>query len=440
MHRAYVIPQNYPWIDGVQVCKVLSSSTILSATYGAAGTSVAVDITLPLSLVKDMDIKKIWGDPAYGQPKKLSVTIARSDGTTDNIILDEWCGQWRHPLYYHPTATLDVTVNGGLSNQIYEIAVACLVAKRTHRRFAFPPRVLARKHCLEKVCTFDRPANEVDAPFSHLFDVDHFVAHCGVKLCRLEAGDTAVTQMVTVKDKEGKTVEERPAPDLRFIPDGPYTTTAVIASTEVATHYCLPYAHISLLCPLLSVWPATRGDYDAMLDVVTALKPASRLQTIADDIFTRFLGDSELLAVHCRIEEDWKAALALHVASAQLIIDSIRRVHKPSSVYIIGNTNNETVWAELKSKAPEYKWLRKEDFGIRDLGFEEGAIIDRDLACRVPYFLGFSFSTLSLLVGLARHRTGKPYFFYDMRGPGNNPTMDTTFWYKNGKPLQDQFG
>lgn len=440
MWTSRVSPQLYPWIDGVQIKKKSTlAPVVVSAAYGAPTGYLVPPLTLPINIHPEMDIVRMWGkDPAFGQSKRLCIKLRHADHTVEDIIIDELNGKWKYPLYYHPEATLDLVVNGGLCNQIYQVATACLIAKRTYRRLAFPFRVLARKGCMEKVCTYNKPEAKVDVPFSHLFDAVYFMSQCGVKLCTLEEGDTIVTTAVVARDKEGKTVEERPMPDSRFLPEGTSGDIKPIESTEIPRHYYASRTHISLLFPFLAVKPATKADYDILVGAIFALRPAPRLQTIADTLLASLSADSNLIAVHCRVEGDWKSTFPGQVATASTIVDNIRRAHTATTVYVIGNTANETTWREMTGKAPEYKWIRKEDFGISDLGFEEGAVVDRDIACRVPYFLGFAPSSFSLAVVLQRHHDGKAYSFYDQLVTGISTTDYPGFFYKDGKPIRDK--
>ena len=437
MWQPRIVPQLYPWIDGKMVKKKEKPPAILVATYGTASSFTTLDLSFPITLPQSAPAQ--WGkDPAFGHPKRLHLHVNRPDEKSEDIYLNEMCGRLSGPIYYHPEATLDVVLNGGLSNQAYMIAAACITAKKTYRRLAFPFRILARRTCFDVVCSASKLLPDVDKPFSHLFDSDYFISRCGVRLCLLEAGDTSVTMTGVVKDEEGKVLAEHPMIDQRFVPDGVGLAASAVPSHDLARHCYSPYQHVSLLFPFLPVVPSNRADYDILTDAIFALKPAPRLQAIADSIFTQFFTDVNLLAVHCRIEEDWKRVFPTLVASQEDIIRNIRRVHAPSSIYVIGNTANNEYWAELKGKAPEYKWLRKEDFGIVTLGFEEGAVVDRDLACRVPYFLGFSSSTLSLIVGLYRHRMKLKYSFYNVPVDELNAINTPAFLYSSGRPLQDQ--
>ena len=441
MWQPRIVPQAYPWIGETQVKKKTQPpATILSARYGAPTGSIPVSLSLPINFDEAMDITAAWGpDPAFGVEKRLMIAIRHYDGREDSIFHRESCGRWDSPLYYHPEATLGVLLNGGLSNQIYEISSACIVASKTHRSLTFPFRILARKDCLEPISMRSKPTASVDAPFSRIFDAEYFIAHCGVRLCLLQEGDIPVQVITQARSDDGKVVEEQPQIDQRYIADGVGLAAPAISSASIS-HYCYaPYQHISLLFPLLSIIPATRTDYDIIVNAMLALRPAPRLLAVADDISSRFLTDVDLLVVHCRIEDDWKAAMARHVATPEMIIGNIRKVKKSSSIYVIGNTANGAYWNELKSKAPEYKWLRKEDFDVKVLGFEEGAVIDRELACRARHFLGFATSTLSLVVGLARHHAKKPYSFYNVPVDDFATLNNPVFLYKDGKPLQDQY-
>lgn len=439
MWQARYIRQSYPWINGVQVKKKpLPPPTTVSATYGAGeGKSTAVTLSYPICISPWMDIRKTYGDPAYGFPKALDIGIIQADGKTSSIQLRECAGKWDEPLYYDVNATLDVVVNGGLSNQIYQIAAACIVAKKTRRRLAFPFQVLARKECLDPVGSYDKPSPTVVAPFRHLFDESHFIAHCGVDLCLLEEDDVSITAIITAKDAEGKVVGASEPIDQRFYSLGVPIASGTTLSSDIAAQCYLPTTHVSLAFPFVQISPSSKLDYDTMVNAIFALKPAPHLQIIADSIFTQFFTDPNLLAIHCRIEEDWKSTFPGLVIAPSGLIDTIKRTHAPSSIYVIGNTTNERYWRELKTKAPEYKWLRKEDFGVKDIGFEEGAVVDRDLACRAPLFLGFNASTLSLVVGLYRYSRDKQYAFYGISPGDGHMINNPLFLYRGGKPMRE---
>ena len=414
----------------------LSPSTLV-ATYGTATNFTTLDLALPINLPQSAPAQWV-PDPAFGVPKRLHLKVSHADGKTEDIYVNELCGKLGHPVYYHPEATLGVVLCSGISNQAYMIAAACLIAKKTQRRLVFPFRLMARKTCLDLVINTTKLQTAVDAPFSHLFDADYFITHCGVRLCLLEEGDIPITITKVAKDDEGKVVAEHAVADERYAHEMVNVVLPAVPSHEIAAHFHSPHQHVSLLFPFMAVAPTSRADYDTLTDVIFALKPAPRLQAVANSIFTRFFTDTNLLAVHCRIEEDWKRVFPGIVASHEDIINNIRRVHTATSIYVIGSTANDEYWTELKKKAPEYKWLRKEDFGVSSLEFEEGAVVDRELACRVPYFLGFSSSTLSLIVGLYRHRMKLKYSFYNVAVDVLNLTNNPALLYGSDRPLQDQ--
>lgn len=433
-----IVPQPYPWIDGVMVKKKDVPCTIISAIYGADVQSTELKLSLPVTLSPGMDITKMWGDPAFGRPKKLTVRVRCPGDVVEDITINEMCGRWERPIYLQPGSTLDFVVQGGLSNQIYQVAAACFIAKQTSRQLTFPFRLLARRTCMDQVCTLGKPAKEVDVSFSHLFDADYFALHCGVSLCRLAEGDTVISNSVTFNDADGKMVEEKELPDWRYIagekaeapmPESP------LRSTEVASYYYTPHKHISVPFPFVLVAPSTLTHYNFFVDTILALKPAPRLQTIADTICARLDAEPNLLAVHCRIEDDWEAACPGSVLSPEAMIREIKsaRIAGITAIYVVGNADNDSYWAALKSKAPEYKWIRKEDCGISGLGFDEGGVVDRDVASRVPHFLGFGSSTLSLVVVLHRHRMKKPYALYGKNHIGTWSSL----YYKDNKPLYD---
>lgn len=442
-----------PWIDGRKVAPDQSRVTVVSAMYGSATQSIDVKGILgelPIHLSPSDTPNLRFTDPHYAHPKSLVIVL--SDGRT--ITVEEHYGKWKDPLSIHGNGTVSIIVSCGLANQIYMIIGGAITADRTCRKLSFPFRLLARKTALDVVVTRAKPTGHIDVPFSHLFDEECFRRESGVVLFEGEKRDEHLPPPPEKEEKEKKdehlpipseTKEEKKEEEIdeRYIEGARHTYTL---SSHLRSRYYHESPHVCMQWPITSVILETEEEYNKAIRVLRALRPSPRLAAISSRLIKGCRDrspDSFFSVVHCRTEADWMVAGRCIIDIGKLVehIKTHINASRTPNVYIMGG--DEAIWARLKRTAPEYNWMIKNEWydaipGLSSIGFEEGAVIDREVAIHCDRFLGYRLSTLSLVVVLERDYLGKYYGFYntpDHERLMSKADLNTFFFTEEGKPF-----
>jgi hypothetical protein len=431
-----------------------------------------------------------WPDPDPNMPKELQLELACDGGDgggdvggggdgggdarkklPERLVLPEYAFRLRTPLLLHANSTLGVVVRGGLANQIYAVACAALIAYKTRRKLAFPFRLVSRKTCADPCMGAEKPRSDLDVPYSALLDEAHFVRHTPVKLylessarCDEDSGCSCRAPA----HQEAKEVDVR------------YDNLPCVNqyTNNVARTYFSPATHVTCTFPFAFVRPWSRSEFELCMQVVTSMRANPRIMGWARAFAATLPRD--VLCVHCRIEDDWKAVgfnVITPAALAQEINDRPNIVgvevgvgddaligtggtggdvfsvtdasharpvtggdgaHRPP-IYFMGNTEgNPEFWSELQRLLPDRTFLTKERFvsqlGVT-LGFDEGGALDREIALACPDFLGLSNSSLSAVIALERYMQKRPWGLYRCAGELHDGVNNPAFFFANGRPM-----
>jgi hypothetical protein len=503
-----------PWIDGhpVSVCgakdRAENARVKIRGRYASATKQVDVlDLKLPCVL----DCVE-WPDPDPNMPKELQLELACDGGDgggdvggggdgggdarknlPERLVLPEYAFRLRTPLLLHANSTLGVVVRGGLANQIYAVACAALIAHKTRRKLAFPFRLVSRKTCADPCLSDQKPRFDLDVPYSALLDEAHFVRHTPVKLylessARCDEGSGCICRAPAHREskEEEKEADARYGnlPHVERLPD------------NIVRAYFSPATHVTCMFPFANVAPASRSDFELCMQVVTSMRANPRIMGWARAFAATLPRD--VLCVHCRIEDDWKAigfnvitpaALAQEIHDRPTLIDDddddasagtlsvtggtegggdravsgtgseggggdvnhgggggggaktkgSRLSRPPPPIYFMGNTEgNPEFWSELQRLLPDRTFLTKERFvsqlGVT-LGFDEGGALDREIALACPDFLGLSNSSLSAVIALERYMQKRPWGLYRCVGELYEGVNNPAFFFENGRPM-----
>jgi hypothetical protein len=368
---------------------------------------------------------------------------------------------WRTPKTVVPYATLSLVVQSGMSNQIYGMAAGCMIARHTHRALIFPFRVVARRDALDSVCVYSMPPPELDRAFEHLFDAAAFLAHLP---CMTYCTDEP--RLVSHIDDDGKRSAalecgERRRRLRRALVHGDTKLNVrpeivCVESSELESAYALSAQHILAMNPFFGVVPDTQTDYNHVVDVLLSVRPALRLQRIADRLVAVLrrqamcaTGSDRFVAAHCRQEPDWERAFGTskppaYDASVRKYLEGAGLLRKrgvgigidvgiggdnegdckvsctPVAVYMLGGSANDAYWTQLvdlssdgrDGRRADIAWMRKELWldeipELAALGFEEAAVVDREVGLQAHYCIGFPGSTLSSLLIVEREAMGR---------------------------------
>nr|QBK90508.1 MAG: methyltransferase [Pithovirus LCPAC104] len=414
---------------------------IISAKYGTDlffidVTSKIKSLGIPIKLTPDMNPNIFFkNDPVQGQRKQLTLIVDYKQGNGhETIIIDECNNKWENPICLDSSFTLDFVVSGGLSNQIYMISNACIMAKTLHRSLVYPFRIRSRKKVDDNICYQGKPDIKIDVSFSELFDDKYFSDNIGIRLSKVIPAESQISRNEKI--------------DIRYTYNNKISWD-VTNSSEISKKYYSDNPHLSALFPFLYLIPSTSEHYHLAIHTMNCLIPNSKLSTIATKIISKLKlsnSNSHYTVVHLRIEQDWKNFFPNDVITIHEFIDSIKKVcnhNKHKYIYIMsGSTSIDSLWNNLKIELSEYKIFRKEDFFndvdyLKDLGFEENAVVDREIGLSASYFFGLEHSTMSLIIALQRNYKRLSYDFYSTQRLARNNTNlnNICFFFSDGKPL-----
>jgi hypothetical protein len=177
--------------------------------------------------------------------------------------------------------------------------------------------------------------------------------------------------------------------------------------------------------PFFGVVPDTPEDYNACVNVFLSLRPAARLQTVSERLMALLKrhalsvsGSEQFTVVHCRQESDYPDR-AQPRSFCESTLSRLREANVAASsavpvVYMMGGSQNNEYWnATRQHSRDSIAWMRKEMFAeelpqLADLGFEEGALVDREIAIAAHFFIGFNRSTLSSATIIERAAHARP--------------------------------
>ena len=451
--------------------KEKSEYKILAATYGSSDVRLVVTAHVRLfgynnTLSRSMAPNFFWHDPCPLTTKKLVLMLGQEEieekGKQGIKIVEtsELLNKWIDPVYLDSSTVIAFTGWGGFSNQIYCAFSAALAAAKSHRALAFPWEFMARTGADGDVSSDGvwEKARKLGylVPFSHLLDEAHFRRYCGLRLLPV------------------------PIP-IPMLPASSFSsaaaTTAKIATmalprcsaNELAGH-CLDEDPVILLrSPFDVINIQTREELKLVTRMLRAMIPTPRLMSVATSILSSLehVKKTEemkqkkrrqqkkkkqkkiaIAVVHWRIESDWGKVFPKHVISPEQLADIVSchgecGLPRGSIIYLMGGL--ETRHAQLmQSACPEYTWLSKQELLQqpqtieKKLGFEEGAVVDREVALRADHFIGFRSSTLSLLVAIERQTLQKPFFLYRHNDVCKDPPdCHIRFFVDETGPLQE---
>jgi hypothetical protein len=493
--------REYP-VDWFSSKRVPANLVVHEATYGDEEKRVDVKayfvpftrfgVPICFSITGNRPEMVLSYDPVLGKPKYLELDVEydsyayRLGGEKlaslprhVKMRLPEYAGRWMRSECIVPRATLSIMVISGVSNQMYAIMGACMIAAKTRRALAFPFRLLARNTPRDKVCTFDMPSSDIDVGFSHLFDTTAFL-HClpcavvrtddalppasgtlknptvtdnalprasrdvpstissstfrGTRCETKEVSSPRVSESLFEKEQR---VPQASVPD--EVTEGrlrrallhsdvwkwPAKHWIAEPSSMLSETYAVSHTHVVVVNPFFGVIPDSQEDYNACVDVFLSLRPVTRLQALSDLLFVllkqRALetsGSEEFVVAHCRQENDcpWRTQASAFVSNTLKHMESAEFTLPPKkspAVYMMGGSQNNIFWDTTRHHTnAQVTWMRKEQFldvvpELAGLGFEEAALVDREIAIAAHYFIPFTGSSISSATVIERSAHGR---------------------------------
>jgi hypothetical protein len=458
-----------------------TNANIISAFYGS--TEKMKDVThllkscnLQASLSPDQDIKKWLGDPLPNQLKSLFITFKNDK----HLTFHECNNRWENPIYLAPDLHVLLTMWCGLANQLYQICSAVMITQHTRRNLLFPFRVIARTTADDDIIK-QEVIPDCDQPFGFLFDESIFS-----NFLQNNVNSTRTLTSIPSDLKEEDV-------DIKYHIDRDGTNYTIDSET-CAERFYSTHKTIQLAYPYRAVWPSTQEDYKLIMDTLHHIVPCPLLQKIVlgfkEEIMKKKVEtkSSSWMVAHCRMESDWVKHAPQLLLSIRNFIEEVNRYiihHQLDSVLVYvmsGCTSDETFWKVFRQyESKLIHWCRKEDFvtcgleikkgeferiAIEKKGeleryvlekkgelalekkgelerialekkgrFERMAVVDRALALAADHFLGFSSSTLSLLIALERTHQHHAYDLYHSTNEENPSRLPSFYFGYDGKPL-----
>ena len=387
---------------------------ILKASYESDVGNVCKDVTAILQrhmstqegkliLNVQTNVNQLFGDPAYGRPKRLRV-IFQSHGKTRETIIAENGNFLVHPLYLNGNAehgkisidplhsseqaTVECILSGGLCNQIYGLASLFVIAKKLNRAIPWSSlRFLSRRTVNDSFQASTVQGQQLRVQFEQLFDSHHLQKHCPVP--------------IVVKDQNSAyTFSNLP----RYLPSSAIESTLHSTSQAIAIN--------SMVFQFIN--PTNKEDYETMLPAFHACVPCSRLMAIAQKIRSH-LG-TEYACFHYRCEQDFRRIYPQHflpMAKAVQLLQTHSLLKSAPKIYIVGQMPPE-VLPYLRAQVPNVVYKNDAIPGIdQSLGFEELAVIDREISITGMAFVGHAISTFSMAVVLQRNSVNCDFYGSD---------------------------
>lgn len=317
-----------------------------------------------------------------------------------------------------------VKVQSGLTNQLYSVVSALMIAKKLNMAFSESSmRFLSRQTCVDfaKWAQEDHAAQLSVSP-EQLIDMKVFREMCekvkvdlsiqpvSSTLCFATANKVAWLDLdqANLDSTHIRLAEMPAAPSL---PSAPSLHSAErLSSGKGGAKKSLP--PLCVRNPFLAVRPGSQEDHQVMLTMLCGFVPNERLQSKADAVeqgVMRYVENTDspgYVAVHYRCEADWN----LTTSPVDILVDHICRVAKQveTTIVLLLGAVPAQVRAQIVLKcSATCLVLFKTDVVPtleKDLGFEELAMVDRALALAPSClaFLGCSDSSFSLAIAAQR--------------------------------------
>ena len=376
------------------------SIVITSATYGVPGT-VQVDVKKALQehvcshagcidLDLETDPNTLFGtDLAPNNLKQLRIAFT-AHNAIHRAILSEQNRRFTQQLFVHPTGFLDCVLEGGLTNQIYGVAVALLIAQKLHRNVDIRSLMwIARRNEMDECMgqgAWEKAANcGYLVPLGALFDVQTLLQKLSPVVVSRQGSSLCKDSFATV-----------------------WLSRPAWPSNEIATHFRSKAQQLTVRNPFWAVVPSTAPDLQFMVRVFNALVPCERLQAFVLGIRNR-LG-SDFCAIHYRCERDWLKWAAGVKEPLQRELAYIQQqpfVENSKVVYLAGKVPSEILQRFRSVLSPRQVLYKADVFSAieNQLGFEELAVVDRQICIGAHSFIGNSWSTFSLGICVQRNHS-----------------------------------
>ena len=431
-------------------------------------------------------------DPCPGVPKYLHLVV----GTKKNIFTKDGCigcitqndleqkekkkeeiyglvemkecgMRWQNPMWLHPLANVRCEFFGGLGNQIYCLMTAVQVTRYTTRALAFPFVMVNRRTCMDSYDIEKAIVGGYAIPCTDLIDATTFINGCGLRLYYLSEFKSNNVDRKEFDSFLSSYFSQLSIPRINIYAT-PVQKFAYHAYSE--TEGILLKSLLEGSC--FNICISDRQDYDALINVLLSIAPALKWATIANRLYNLLLESGMNAVIHIRVESDWQNVFHDKVITPTILLKQINiwqeglktdtvcfSKHSTSlnlhCFYLMGEVPQIFV-NELKILAPHIKWLTRTDifsFSFFSeaalsslpltednivLSFEEGAIIDREIALKAPLFFGFAPSSLSLLIALERAEAHHSWALYNPEHV-KFQSLNNFFW-KGSNPLADQLG
>jgi hypothetical protein len=297
-------------------------------------------------------------------------------------------------FYYYP---------GGLCNQLYALASACMIAKKLKRAIIIP-NVIIRKNALD----FQKSPSDIKKlkkNFNDFFDVQFFEDNVAIP---------------TQED----------CSQLRNLSESPniLMNQKQISSYEINNHFSKfeKYDILSVDNPFLAIYPKDIKDKEFMLNVFNSIIPSKRLMEHVREILKGILDQNESFNVlHFRSEADWLKEYGFGKNKPEHLAEMLNKKTylKKLPLYIAAKDNPDYLKHFQKYFKVFYKTKLIPDIE-KTLDFEEKAIIDRFICLGSEYFIGNHKSTFSRSIVNQRKDFNSNYYTLDKKKVWHNPLMD----------------
>ena len=404
--------------------------TILTATYGIPGVS-GLDVKSNLeahlqknngclNLSPEIDPNVLFGkDPIPARQKCLYIHYRYSKNRERKIAIPEFACKFTHPIYIHPFGSLDFVLDGGLTNQMYGVASAMLIAHKLQRTVAVQSfKWIARRNELDRcmgIGAWENAAREgYLVPLSNLFDEQTFTKRFASIVSPSSLCQNGTSRHIT-----------------------PWLSRPALSSDAINKHFYAACQHLTIRNPFWSVAPSKAQDYHLMVGVFNALVPCDKLNVYVQSIQAQ-LANKNVCAIHYRSEKDWMQQCPSLKDPLQLELRRITPLplfQDASTIYIAGKVAS-AVLQQIKSALLPRTVLYKTDVIVdleSKLGFEELAVVDREICLRSTSFVGNSWSTFSLSICVQRRLQNCAFY----SGRLGYSTCDALLFNMGGKLLID---
>lgn len=290
-------------------------------------------------------------------------------------------GRFEKRIYQLSPKYITVKLFAGLSNQLYSLAAACIIAHNLNRILILPEVYLR-----SELTDFLYGKKTRCVPFKDAFDVKYFQTQCGIT-----------------------TLENKPDLLTRKIK----LNLGCSWNISQICEYFSPYQDVPIMFledPYHIVAPTDSLSIKFMINIIKSIRPNDRLYKYVQNTLDKLPKIYNCL--HFRYEHDWKVH-SLAQSSIMNANEVLKRlpfiISEEQKIYLCGLIDDEQL--QIFKNNTLYTFIDKSevwDAEAMNLSFEEKAIIDFEIAKNCEKFIGCTGSTFSILLCLLK---GKDIYY-----------------------------